>query len=62
VNQFELFAISEGVKIIEDPVSPTQEVILFWFSLGYEPATSEAMKWANKISRSYREREWARSV
>lgn len=58
VDQFESLAKANGVKSIDVPASPTQEAILFWYSLGYEPATKEDKKWANKISRAYREREW----
>ncbi len=58
VNRFETLAKENGVKLIEVPCSPTQEAVLFWISLGYEPATKEDKKWANKISRSYQENRW----
>lgn len=58
VERFESLAKENGIKLIEVPCSPTQEAVLFWMSLGYNPATKEDEKWANKISQSYREDGW----
>lgn len=58
VNEFETLAKESGVNFVEVPCSPTQEAVLFWMSLGYEPATKEDKRWANKISQSYREGSW----
>lgn len=58
VERFESLAKESGVNLVEVPCSPTQEAVLFWMSLGYEPATKEDKKWANRISQSYREGSW----
>ena len=39
VNEFETLTKESGVNFVEVPCSPTQEAVLFWMSLGYEPAT-----------------------
>ncbi|MDX1957166.1 MAG: GNAT family N-acetyltransferase [Leptospiraceae bacterium] len=58
VDQFESLIKENKIKLVEVPCSPTKEAVLFWMSLGYEPTTKEDKKWANKISRSYRENGW----
>lgn len=58
VGRFEALAKENGITFVEVPCSPAQEAVLFWLSLGYEPATKEDKRWANKISQSYREDGW----
>jgi N-acetylglutamate synthase-like GNAT family acetyltransferase len=58
VNELEIIARQSGLKIIEVPVSPAKEAILFWKSLGYKPAFDEDRYWAKKITRSYKESSW----
>lgn len=58
VNELEIIARQSGLKIIEVPVSPAKEAILFWKSLGYKPAFDEDRYWAKKIIRSYKESSW----
>ena len=58
VDRFESLAKENGISFVEVPCSPTQEAVLFWISLGYEPATKEDKRWANKISRSNLEGRW----
>jgi GNAT superfamily N-acetyltransferase len=55
VNKLETLAKQDGLTIIEVPVSPTKEAILFWKSLGYIP---EDKYWADKITRSKKETAW----
>ena len=58
VNELEIIARQSGLKIIEVPVSPAKEAILFWKSLGYKPVFDEDRYWAKKITRSYKESSW----
>jgi len=58
VNEMEIIARQNGLKIIEVPASPTKEAILFWKSLGYKPAFDEDRYWVKKISHSYKESSW----
>ena len=58
VDRFESLSKENGITFVEVPCSPTQEAVLFWMSLGYEPAIKEDKRWANKISRSNLEGRW----
>lgn len=61
VNECEILAHQNGLKIIEVPASPTKEAILFWKKLGYKPHSGEDKYWVNKIIRSYKESSWETS-
>jgi hypothetical protein len=52
VSKIENVAFENALKIIEVPVSPTKEAILFWQSLGFKPSMKDDKYWAKRIIRT----------